>query len=797
MLKSNHKKKFYAFYALLILGSSLCAVSAQAAEPFPLFDPQYAPKTPAVKAREMSQASKVPPAINSLDSALDLEGRVDLLSDSLEHDETGQIVTAKGNVVLTQAGRRIKANMMSYNLARDVVIASGDVVLTDERGDQYMADNFELSQRMKEGFVIGLTGLLNDGSRFTAARGEQNEGGQKLVMSEATYTPCEPCKNNPDKVMWQIKAGNVTHHKDEKRISYENARFELGGVPVVYIPYFSHPDGSVKRKSGFLTPRAGFDSSLGTTYEQNYYWDIAPNRDATIGLLATSNEAPAVLGEYRHRFNDASFKAEGSLTYSSRVDNVDGNIGEQGDQWRGHLFSESKWDINDKYRAGLDLEITSDDQYLREYNFTNEDVLENNLYLERFDDRDYALARLSAFQDIRTSDRRTDQPNVLPEIYARFLGEPGQTLGGRWSFEGSALGLHREGNDQDVTRATLGAGWQRRFIAGNGLVSSLSLNSRGDAYLVNDIDDSASGDDRAEEVRGFVRGHFKTAYPLQRDIKGKAQWLIEPTAALTASTNVSNTDNIPNEDSQDVFIDPLTLFKANRFSGYDRIEDRSHATYGLRSGLFGYGGYRGEIFLGQSLRLDDRGNDDNPFPEGSGLSEDKSDIVGQVSSTLGSNLSFDYRLQLDENDFSSKRHELDLFGRYGPFTTTAQYFYTAGLEGTDLSESREQLRTGVSYKINDEWSVFGSGQYDFASSDEGLRRASSGFTYEGQCLTFGMTGQRTFTSDTSGDSDTVILLRLGLKNLGEFETSSITIESDDDEEGVNDFDDTLDGAFGR
>lgn len=777
-LSIAHSLSFFGFLALFVANGSAVAATGDV-QPFPLFGNDVAQVQDVSLAQVPEPIMPAEKAMPS-DAVFNPEDQVDLLADMLEHNETGQIVTARGNVELVQAGRILRADQISYNLAVDVVKASGNVVLNDEAGDTYFADNFELSQKMKEGFVRGLHGLLADGSRFTAVEGEQAQGGAKMIMSEATYTPCEPCKNNPDKVIWQLKADKVIHHKDEQRISYEDATFELGGVPIMYVPYFSHPDGSVKRKSGFLTPRIGFDSELGTTFRQEYYWDIAPNQDATVGVITASKKAPVLLGEYRHRFEKAFIQAEGSTTYSDYFDSVSGVTVQQDKAWRGHLFSEGIWDINDKWRAGLNLEITSDDQYLRQYNITNKDILENNLYLERFSDRDYALARISAFQDIRVSSRQADQPNILPEIHSRFLGDPGGILGGRWSLEASALGLGRDGGGQDLNRASLEAGWQRRYVSGLGLASTLDLITRGDVYNVNDrdiADIDASRSESASEVRGFVKGNFKTAYPIQKRFE-RMQWLVEPMVSVTSASNVDVSNNIPNEDSQDVFIDPMTLFNVDRFPGYDRIEDRSRATYGIRTGLFGYEGYRGEIFFGQSYRFD---SGDNPFPVGSGLSEDKSDYVGQISTSMGGNLDLDYRFQLDENNYSSKRHEVDFVGRAGPVTATTRYFYAAGLGGTDLTDSREQIRTGLRYQLDDQWSFSGSVQYDFADKNKGIRNATSGFEYSGQCLTFGLTGQRTYTSAASGDSDTSIIARIGLKNLGEFQTSGITIASSNSE----------------
>ncbi len=705
------------------------------------------------------------------DQIVNAEDMVDLLADQVEYDEDNAIVSAIGNVELVQAGRILRAKKITYDLNKDNVQAIGNVVLNETTGDVYFAETVELKDKMKDGFIQGLSGVLADGSRFSAEKADKIAD-LKVIMHKATYTACEVCEEDPSKSpIWQIKAKNVTHHKDEHRISYDDATFEVAGLPVAYVPYFSHPDGSIKRKSGFLIPSIGFDSQLGANYSQEYYWDIAPDKDATIGVNAYTEEVPLVTGEYRQRFENAVITTNGGATYSSRTDFVNERDVVVDEEARGHLFVEGLWDINDKWRAGTNFKLVSDEQYLRQYNLSNEDILENTVYLERFSDRNYANARAINFKDLRISDRRDDQPNVLPELYARFLGKPNGTLGGRWSLESSLLGLQRDGGGQDMNRASVEAGWQRRHVSNIGLVNTLDVIARGDTYQVEDRDLASSVNQRnpsSSAVRGFTQAHLKSSYPVSKSFE-KTELVVEPILALTTGTNLHDNDDIPNEDSQDVSIDMTNLFNANRFPGYDRIEDEASTTYGVRTGLYADNGYRGEVFFGQSYRFD---KNDNPFPQGSGLSEQKSDFVGNVSVAAGSALQLNYGMQLENADLSSQRHEVDASSTIGKVSLSTRYFYANALQGTDLDTSREQIMLGGRYRFNDKWSVVSSMQYDLADESEGLRYARYGLDYEGQCVNFLISGQRTLTRDSSGDSGTEIMVRLGLKNLGSFETSA-------------------------
>ena len=711
------------------------------------------------------------------------EDQIDLLADEMQYDENKRVVTALGDVELEQAGRILRTDMISYEIDNDVVRAEGNVVLNEPSGDVLFADSIELKDNMKDGVVKQLRGVLADGSSFSASQA-QKIGDRKVIMDKASYTACTICEGNPDETpLWQIKARNVTHHKDQARIEYDDATFEFAGVPIGYLPYFSHPDGSIEQKSGFLAPNIGFDSELGAGYAQEYYWAIDKDKDATFGLAAFTSEAPLATAEYRQRFHDGEVKVSGGVTYSERIDEINGQGVRQDAKERGHAFAEGVWNINDKWRAGSELALVSDDQYLRQYDLSNKDILENTAYLERFDDRNYMNIRAIQFQDLRVSDRSDDQPSVLPEIQTSFLSKPNAFLGGRWNIEASALGLYREGDDQDVARASLQTGWQRRYTTNFGLVNTLDLSVRGDSYKINDRN---NGDDNSSAFRAFGNANLQSSLPLGKNFKS-TQMVVEPTIALNVATNLDD-DEVPNEDSQDVSIDATNLFNVSRFPGIDRIEDDSSMTYGVRTGLYADNGYKGEVFFGQSYRFD---QGDNPFPQGSGLSEQESDFVGNLAISAGQGLQLNYALQLENDSLSSQRHEIDARGSVGPFDVETRYFYADALQGTDFDESREQIRFGSRYHIDDKWSVLGGLQYDLAEETQGLRLAKYGLDYQGQCVNFLVSGQRRLTQDSSGDSGTEILLRLGFKNLGEFETRGLTLGGDDDDNDEEDDDDNF------
>ncbi len=699
---------------------------------------------------------------------------VDLQADSLVHNQDGQSITASGDVVLKQEGKTVKADKIIYNLQEDTVIAVGNVEFIDINGDHHYADRFEFNNALKNGFAEGVKSFLTDGSRFTASNGRYVSG--KIVMKDAHYTPCEVCKADPKKPpVWQIRASKAEHDKDKKTVNFRNARFEIKGIPVAYLPYFSYPDGSVKRKSGFLTPIAGYNSDLGAFVEGRYYWSIAPEKDLTFGLVAMSKESPLAKAQWRQRWEDASLDAIGSVTYSARTDDEAGVTINRREELRGHFKAKALWDIDNKWRSGANIYLVSDEQYLRQYGFDDNDVLENEIYAERFSGRNYASGRLLAFKDVRVDDDNGEnQPNILPEIEADFIGEPDSVpvLGGRWEIKTSLLSLLRDKDQQDVNRGHVELGWQRKLLSPIGLVTVLNADVQGTLYDVNDRTGSATDstiEGNSTESRAFAYVNAKTSYPLIKNYEN-IQAVVEPIVSVTVAPDI-NKSNIPNEDSQDVQIDALGLFEANRFPGIDGVEDQSHVTYGIRTGVYDAEGNYGNAFIGQSYRFEE---DKTLFSAGSGLDEQGSDIVGEISAGYQDSYSMDYRFQLDNDTLSSQRHEIDVNARIADLTLSSRYLFAKATANLESSETREQIYNGASYYINNRWRLHGGARHDLGD-DPGLREATLGVTYTGQCISWSLVGNRTLTEESSGDSATEIFLRVGFKNLGELQTSGVQL----------------------
>lgn len=697
--------------------------------------------------------------------ALKKDQPVHLSADFLTHDEEAQTVTATGSVVVESAPRILTADKVVYFLQTDTVMAEGDVSILEPTGDVYFADRVELTDDMRNGFAEGLRALLVDGSTLWGKTAQRKDGSVN-TLTDAAYTPCDVCEEDPDP-LWQIRAQNVTMDEEKETVFYKNAWFEFLDVPFFFTPFFSHPDPGVKQKSGLLRPSAGYNDTLGGFVKTAYYWAIAPDQDLTFHLHGFGRANPMGAVNYRRRFERGEFNFESSFTKSDRIKNVGGVDILQENRNRAHIFTDGAVHLNNKWRAGFQLQRTTDEQYLRLYDFSGDRLLTSEIFAERFSGRNYSRASFVHYQDIRPR-TNIEQPDVLPWVENYFVGEPRDLFGGRWDGQFSLVGLSRGDGSQDMQRASGRGGWKARNISPQGVVSDLSLGVRADYY---NVQDSGAATTDADASRVTPRIHMVSTYPLVSNMHS-AQIVLEPTVSLTYGRSYSSDAAvIPNEDSRDLQLDVSNLFDENRFAGIDGQEEGLHAAAGIGAGLYTHGGNLVHAFLGQSYQI----NGNNNFAFGSGLETDNSDYVAALRLAWGNPLQLAYRTQVEADNFNPRRHELDVTTAFSKYKLSARYLFAEVVSGTNITDTREEIRVGADARPNKNWRMAASTLYDLADGAE-LRKASLNMTYSDECFFFSALGERNLVDQSSGESEYRVLLRLGFKNIGEFEIPAFSYD---------------------
>ena len=687
-----------------------------------------------------------------------------LKAEKVSYDRDNEIVTASGNVEISRDDRVLLADKIIYDQRKDSITASGNISLIEPNGDVIFASTMELSGDLKDAVAEGLSMLLKDGSRLASSGGRRSDA-NIIELRNAVYSPCDLCRDDPtNPPLWQVKAVKVVHDRENQTLEYTDAWLELWGVPIAYTPYFSHPDPTVKRRSGFLTPSIGGSSDLGLVTRTPYFFDIAPDRDATITPIYTAESGPALAGEYRHRLMDGELEVRASI-----ANNDSGGFGTEKGEYgiRGHLAARGRFDLDDTWRTGFDVNRASDDTYMRRYGFSSDNTLidSNNslttrLFTEGFRGRNYFAVNAYAFQGLDEGDDAGNTPFVLPMIDFNHVGEPDR-YGGRTSLDVNFLALTRTGGS-DTRRLSLKGGWQVPFLGPGGGAYTLSTSLRGDAYHVDSL--VRSGQDTPfSGFAGRIRPEASLEWrqPLVRRESSSVYQLIEPSASLIVSPYGGNSDKIPNEDSRDVEFDENNLLKANRFAGLDRIEGGPRFNYGLKWGVFGAKGGNSTVFLGQSYRL----RSDSTFAKGSGLEDNFSDIVGKVNISPSNSLNLLYRTRLNKENLEARRNEVSLTVGRPALSFQGTYAFFDRQEGSEFG-GREELSLSFKSQLTRNWRGTLSSLTDL-DNDGGLRSVRMNLTYENECFQFSSDISRTFFEDRDLKPTDAIFFRVLFKTLGE------------------------------
>lgn len=697
--------------------------------------------------------------------------QIDFEAREISFDRDTDTVTARGSVVLRSEDRSVRADEVTWDRRSGQIIATGNIRLVDEAGNQLFTDQVELTDKFDTGAMSELLIALRAGGRLAARSAERGADGT-AILTNAAYTACpaaDPasCAENPS---WRITADRVIYDQQANRIRFQGAVLELFGARLLPLPGLAlRTDG--KAESGFLVPDVRLTQVNGLELSGEYYWRLGDNRDLTLGGYVFSNVAPMVSARYRELTDKGAYQITGYVTASDRLTDFTGADSFESDP-RGYIEGNGRFQFSPDWSLTGSVRLASDRTFLRRYDLSRDDRLRSTVNLERITDLSYLSIAGWATQTLRINAEQGQIPLALPAIdYRQRLANT--VLGGEVQFQANSLALLRN-DGQDTQRAFAGARWDLRRLTGLGQVVSLTALVRGDVYNTNNSDATATAIYRGTEgwtARGVATAAIDIEWPFVGAAFGGTQ-VFKPRLQLVASPQLRNLA-VPNEDSRAIDLEDSNLFALNRFAGYDRVEDGTRVTVGLDWELQ-RPGWRIKSTIGQSYRLDPP--EPGPFPEGTGLSDRVSDFVGRTEVRFRNYVNFTHRFRLDKDGLAIRRNEID--AAVGSRRTYLEFGYlrlNRDIQTVEDLRDREELRVAARIAIGQKWSVFGSGVFNLTDTDEdpvfqpdGFEpiRTRFGVAYRDDSLEFGATWRRDFITAGDAERGNTFQLFFALRNLG-------------------------------
>lgn len=685
-------------------------------------------------------------------------------ADEIQTDQKEKIIEAIGNVEVHQGGLTLWADRLVYNQKTNMISAHGNVVLTEANGTKIFSDEVNLSDKLTTAEMNKIRVIMRDESKLWAEHFHKKENNNK-VMRYAIYTPCDCCEENGGKSpLWRLRARKVTHDAEDKNVNYTDAFLDVKNVPVLYSPFLSHPDPTVKRRSGFMSPKIGSSSYLGGKAQINYFWDINEHADFLFSPTFTTDKNVVLGGKYRAFLNNGYVEAEG--TYLN-----DDNPARPNN--RGNLFLNGRYELSDLWVASTNLNYASDNLYLKELSLKNDDEawLTSDVTLERFKERDYVSVQAYYYKlisyDLKTKDMaqfnqmKYNKPLVMPLVQSEFISDSSK-IGSYYKNNFSLASLYHSGGKQSH-RATMINSWNLPWTSPFGERYKVVASVKTDGYHVKEYRPSINSKDRSDNpIRVFPQVGVEWRLPFVKASEDTRQ-IIEPVVVGVVSPNGGNkSSRIPNEDSQDATLEDTNVLDLNRYAGYDRNDNGSRISYGINWSAYGDIMGRTSAFVAQSYQF----NKQTSFSDQTGNVGHFSDYVGRVYAAPSDYLDLIYRFRLDRRDYNLKYNELA--ARFGTdmLNLYASYIYLQKNQNSSeaLSE-RNELYTSLHVGLTRDWSINIYNRQDLVHNGGSLEHGGD-LIYEDECFMFVTNIKKYNSSDPELDDSYEFTFSFYLKTLG-------------------------------
>jgi LPS-assembly protein len=751
------------------------------------------------------------------------DGQMLVQATEVDYDYNNSRVSAVGNVQMYYNGTSVEADKVIYDLKTKRLHAEGNIRMTDADGKITYANILDLSDDYRDGFVDSLHVDTADHTRMAATRADRTSGNY-TVFENGVYTACEPCRDDPKKPpLWQVKGMRIIHDQIDKMLYFENAQLEFFGVPMAYLPYFSTPDPTVKRKSGFLMPAFNEAAGYGYGVDIPFYWAIAPDYDATFTPRITSKQGVFMQAEFRERLLDGSYQIR---AYGIDQLSPDAFAGQPGDrQFRGGVETKGEFALNDKWVWGWEGIALTDYMLLQDYRLAQyKDPLQSfltlpteavsQLYLTGVGNRSYFDAR--AIYYLSLSGNQSQVPVVAPVIdYSNVINH--SVLGGELSYKTNFTNLTREtavfdpvntaaanagtcasttsadtarsivpancllrGMPGTYTRLTGEADWRRSFTDSAGEIWTPFASIRADAINA-DISNQPGvsnylpvGNTNALRVMPTVGLEYR--YPFI-NVQPWGTTTIEPIAQVIIRPNESYAGKLPNEDSQSMTFDTSNLFAVDKFSGYDREEGGGRANVGVQATTqFDRGGSVTAMF-GQSYQLFGLNSfavaDVTNTGVDSGLQTPVSDYVASLSYSPNRTYTFSTRARLDQATGEVERFEAEGRATFDRWSVSVMYGDYAAQPDIGYLVRREGILVSGSVKIATNWVATGAVRWDLVANQ--VNQYVIGAGYVDDCFVLAANYVTAFSYATPTSPPILghaFMLQVGLRTLANTSTSS-------------------------
>ncbi len=673
--------------------------------------------------------------------------------------------------------KTLTANKFSYNINLKIINAIGNVVFVDQEKNKFFFKSFIYNEIEEKGEGSAIIAKTSDGSYLQSKSGTLDNKKKLVKLDNGEFTSCSNIQNAKGEFCpsWSLKSKKIFHDKSKKTITHKHAFFKLKKLPILYTPYISPPDPSVKRRSGFLPPVIKTIENLGRTIKIPYFIEISKDKDLTFTPIYYFDENHIFNTSYRQAFKHGFLNLETSYTKGYKRKEQQGRTEGSRNYFFADYTGQKKNIIFKNNDINLKIQRVSQENYLKVNKLNTrlfkEDIrsLENILRIQSYDENKRLDLKTGIYENLDINDSSK---------YTYFLPDGVFSINSRKNkFYNFNLNSYFQGKKFEKTQKqikvknNLSLSGQQYILRNTGIGSSLKFS----LFNKNIYNDDVTGLEDDLNINNNFTIASDNRLPLVKISKNSYQ-SITPRFFLKYTTG-----KMQNARDQDKILDYSDVFAMNRTNDTDAIETGGSAGYGFEyminknknNSLNKF--YSSKFSFGQVIR----NNREDALPVKSSLNNKTSDFVGNFNlSIFGEKikkyeqnkdnkltflnnfnqnmLSINYKYNLN-NDFSNTfRNNINFKGVYSGFSANLVFDEKTKHIG---NEKYGTLELGKVFSRN-YYFKFQNKRNLMTDSTEYNRFS---FNFENDCIISSLTYSRDFYSDKDLKNTKTLIFGITIK----------------------------------
>ncbi len=562
------------------------------------------------------------------------------------------------------------------------IITSDKTNIIDNNNNEYgfekakidLKNNAIAGKELKVNFMDSYFGNPDNDPILKGRGATSNENKTKIY--KAVFTTCNT--ENKKCPGWEIQSEEFTHDKINKVFEYKNSWLKIFDKKVLYFPFFSHPDPSVERKSGFLTPVYGGSDNFGSWINIPYFKVINEEKDLTFNPRIYADDKIILQSEYRQAFENSNLISDFSFNNDGKNTNT-------------HLFAKIDGNLNSKTKFDFKYQDVTNDNYLKIHNLSDSSpIIENESLLttqfkitKNIDDNTNLDTSFTVYEDLSKRDSDRFQ-YILPNFtYTKNITIP-NSYNGNYKFISSGFQKNYDTNRYESLLINDFLFESNNIISESGLLNNYDLLIKN----FNSYTENSSSYTEKEDYEVFGSILLKTSFPLKK-VNEYSQNYLKPIMAIRYSPN--NTKNISDKD---VRLNYNNIFSLNRIGTNEIVEGGKSVSLGLE---YEKRNLLDKKIIGFNIANSISGKKNNNLPTKSKLNETRSDFVGSLSYNPNDILNFDYNFSYDKNLDGSNYDSVSASINVNNFVTNFNFISEDGEIGNN-----EIITNTTTYKLNNE-----------------------------------------------------------------------------------------------